>query len=87
MDNASIHHVEGARQLIEDQAGAQLLFLPPYSPDLNPLEEVLSQVKSIMKKNDSRFQVCIAPRALLSMAFGMVTEEDCPSHAIHSGCL
>ena len=64
MDNASIHHVEGARQLIEDQVGARLLFLPPYSPDLNPLEEVFSQIKSIMKKNDALFQVCSAPRAL-----------------------
>ena len=88
MDNASIHHVEGVRQLIEDQVGAQLLFLPPYSPDLNPLEEVFSQIKSIMKKkNDALFQVCSAPRALLSMAFGMVTEEDCKSYIIHSGYL
>ena len=84
MDNASIHHVEGARRLVED---SRLLFLPPYSPDLNPLEEVFSQVKSIMKENDALFQVCSAPRALLSMAFGMVTEEDCLSHVIHSGYL
>ena len=87
MDNASIHHVEGARQLIEDQAGARLLFLPPYSPDLNQPKEVLSQIKSIMKKNDTLLQVCSAPRALLSMAFGMVAEEDCQAHAIHSGYL
>lgn len=87
MDNASIHHVEGVRQLIEDQAGARLLFLPPYSPDLNPLEEVFSQIKSIMKKNDALFQVCSAPRALLSMAFGMVTGDDCKSYIIHSGYL
>ena len=50
MDNVSIHHVEGVRQLIEDQVGTRLLFLPPYSPDLNPLEEVFSQIKSIMRK-------------------------------------
>ena len=87
MDNASFHHVEGAKQLIEDQAGTRLLLLPPYSPDLNPLEEVFSQIKSKMKKSDAIFQVCSAPRALLSMAFGMVTEEDCKSHIIHSGYL
>ena len=34
MDNASIHHVEEVRSLIEDQAGAKLCYLPPYSPDL-----------------------------------------------------
>ena len=43
MDKASIHHVEGVRKIIEDQAGSRLLFLPPYSPDLNPLEEAFMQ--------------------------------------------
>jgi hypothetical protein len=66
----------------KDQAGARLLFLPPYSPDLNPLEEVFNQIKSIMKKNDALFQVCSAPRALLSMAFGMVTGDDCKSYSV-----
>ena len=75
MDNASIHHVEGVRRIFEDQAGARLLFLPPYSPGLNPLEERLSQVK---KENDDLLQVYIytAPRSLLSLAFSMVTKED-----------
>ena len=41
MDNASIHHTQGVINLIENQAGARLVFLPPYSPDLNPAEEVL----------------------------------------------
>ena len=63
LDNASIHHVEKVRDLIETQVGSKLCFLPPYSPDLNPAEGVLSQVKSIMKKNDELFQVYSAPRA------------------------
>ena len=41
MDNASIHHVEEVRDLIEVQAGAKLLFLPPYSPDLNSAEGIM----------------------------------------------
>ena len=53
MDNASIHHTEGVADLIENQAGARLIYLPPYSPDLHPAEEVFSEVKSIMKQNDS----------------------------------
>ena len=56
MDNASIHHVHEVTNLIETQAGAKLLFLPPYSPDLNPAEGVFSQIKSIMKENDKLFQ-------------------------------
>ena len=39
MDNASIHHVENLYKLIEFQAGAKLIYLPPYSPDLNPVED------------------------------------------------
>ena len=76
MDNASIHHTEGVADLIENQAGARLVYLPPYSPDL--------KVKTIMKQNDSVFQVTSAPRALLALAFDMVTREDCIQYINHS---
>ena len=46
MDNASIHHVEAVKDLIENQAGAKQIFLPPYSPDLNPVEEVLVKLST-----------------------------------------
>ncbi len=82
MDNASIHHTEGVTDLIETQAGARLIFLPPYSPDLNPAEEVFSQVKSVMNQ---LFQVTRMPRVLLAMAFSMVTREDCLQFISHSG--
>ena len=73
--------------LIETVAQAKLIFLPPYSPDLMPLEEAFSKVKDIMKANDKFFQVCTAPRAMLAMAFSMVTPEDCVGYAHHSGYL
>ena len=76
MDNASIHHVCEVKDLIVNQAGARLCYLPPYSPDLMPAEGILSQVKSIMKENHQLFQVCSAPRVLLVMAFGMVSVEN-----------
>ena len=41
MDNALIHHVHGVAQLIQS-TGALLYYLPPYSPDLNPIEEAFS---------------------------------------------
>ena len=85
MGNASIHHMDGVVDLIENQIGAHLLFLSPYSPDLNPAEEVFSQVKAIMKQNDALFQAGSAPRVLLTMVFGMVTEEDCSSYIAHAG--
>ena len=85
MDNAAIHHMGTITSLIEDQAQARLLFLPPYSPDLNPVENVFSQVKSIMKANDSLFQVSSTPRLILSLAFASVSTENCISYAQHCG--
>ena len=80
MDNASIHHVEEVRYLIEVQAGAKLVFLPPYSPDLMPAEGVFSQVKSLMKLNDQFFQACADPRSYIALLFGMITVRDCYGH-------
>ena len=80
MDNASIHNVHEVIDLIETQVKAKVLFLPPYSPDLNPVEGIFSQVKSTMKENDRLLQVISAPRVLLSMAFEAATTENCLGH-------
>lgn len=48
MDNLSSHKRESIRQHIE-RAGAQLRFLPPYSPDLNPIEMVFSKIKQLLR--------------------------------------
>ena len=51
MDNASIHHLERIEENITG-VGTTILFLPPYSPDLMLLEEVVYKVKSILKANE-----------------------------------
>src|SRR5271170_5636591 len=48
MDNLSSHKGARVRQLIES-AGAEVLFLPPYSPDLNPIEMAFSKLKQLMR--------------------------------------
>ena len=48
MDNLSSHKRARTRQLIED-AGAELLFLPPYSPGLNPIEMIFAKVKQLLR--------------------------------------
>ena len=48
MDNLSSHKVAGARAAIE-AAGANLLYLPPYSPDVNPIEMAFSKLKSLLR--------------------------------------
>ena len=53
MDNLGSHKSRKVRQLIRS-AGARLLFLPPYSPDLNPIEQVFSKLKTLLRKADER---------------------------------
>lgn len=53
MDNLSCHHYPDALDLIRAK-GAEVMFLPPYSPDLNPIEEVWSPVKSRLRKDQPR---------------------------------
>ena len=53
MDNLSSHKQAGVRELIE-AAGATLLFLPPYSPDLNPIEKAFARLKAMLRKAAER---------------------------------
>ncbi len=53
MNNSSSHKVAGVREAIE-KAGATILFLPPYSPDLNPIEEVFSKLKALLRRTAAR---------------------------------
>jgi transposase len=48
MDNLSAHKGERVRKLIE-QRGCELLYLPPYSPDLNPIDEAFSKIKQLLR--------------------------------------
>lgn len=53
MDNLSVHKNAAARAVIE-AAGAQIWDLPPYSPDLNPIEKMWSKIKAILRKAKAR---------------------------------
>lgn len=53
MDNLSVHKSKRVERLIEG-AGCELLFLPPYSPDMNPIEQAFSKVKGILRKAKAR---------------------------------
>jgi hypothetical protein len=50
MDSASFHHTERIKQMCAD-VGVKLVYLPPYSPDLNPIEEFFTELKAFIKKN------------------------------------
>lgn len=55
MDNMRSHHAKIVTELL-DKAGISYLYLPPYSPDLNPIEKIWSKMKSILRKR----KICIA---------------------------
>ncbi len=81
LDNASIHHVELVTHLIS-AAGALVRFLPPYSLDLNQIEEVFSKVKSYLRNNESGYQSTTTPRIFIAEAF---STEDCANYFKHAG--
>jgi len=62
-DNLSAHKSEEARELIEAR-GCELLFLPPYSPDYNPIEEAFSKIKALLRKAQARTKEALRSRRL-----------------------
>jgi transposase len=50
MDNLGAHRPRRVRELVEER-GCELIYLPPYSPDFNPIEEALSKVKHLLRKS------------------------------------
>ena len=84
MDNASIHHVDSVVETIPS-VGAFVRFLPPYSTDINLIEEVFGEVKHYLQANNTCFQETLSPRAMILTAFNSVTTENCNSYIQTSG--
>jgi transposase len=73
MDNLSSHKNQEVRNLIES-VGAQLWFLPPYSPDLNPIEKMWSKIKSILRTLKARTEEALIHA--IAKALNAVTASD-----------
>ena len=84
LDNASIHHVDYVVETILN-VGALVKFLPPYSPDMNPFEEVFGEVKHYLQANGPAFQATSSPRSIILMAFASVSTYNCNSYITHAG--
>jgi transposase len=82
MDNLPAHKPDEVRSAIE-QAGAELRYLPPYSPDLNPIEMAFAKLKAILKKATAR-TVEDLWRAI-AQALPRFTAQECRNYLDHAG--
>jgi transposase len=83
MDNLSSHKVCGVREAIE-ATGAQLRYLPPYSPDLNPIELAFSKLKKLLR--DGAERTADKLWTLCGRALDQFTEHECRNDFQHCGC-
>lgn len=82
MDNLSAHKGERVRELIEDR-GCELLYLPSYSPDLNPIEEAFSKIKGLLRKAQARSREALLEA--IGAAISAVSDRDALGFFEHSG--
>jgi len=82
LDNLSVHKGAAVRQAIE-AAGATLLFLPPYSPDYNPIEQVFAKLKALLRAAAARTQATLWPA--VAAALSAFTPAECAHYIAHAG--
>ena len=82
MDNLPAHKAAGIKQMIEG-AGAELIYLPPYSPDLSPIERCWSKIKTYLRKAKARTREAL--ELALKQALATITESDALSWFVHCG--
>jgi transposase len=82
LDNLGAHKGERVRELIEER-GCEPLFLPPYSPDLNPIEEAFSKVEGLLRRAGARTRKALVEA--MGRALDAVTAGDTQAFFEHCG--
>lgn len=82
MDNLPSHKIAGIKEAIE-AAGASLCYLPPYSPDFNPIEQVFSKIKALLRKAAAR--TLDALWQAIADILNTFTPEECAAYFKNSG--
>lgn len=82
MDNLSSHKGQRVRELIEDR-DCELLYLPPYSPDLNPIEEAFSKLKALLRRAGARTHETLVEA--MGRALDAITASDARGFFGHRG--
>ena len=82
LDNLPVHHVAGMAALVEAR-GARLLFLPPYSPDFDPVEQAWSKLKTALRTAQARTREAL--ERALDQAVAGITSQDAQNWFDHCG--
>lgn len=82
LDNLSSHKVAGVRDAIEAR-GAKLEYLPPYSPDLNPIEQVFAKLKNFLRKTSA--QTLDALEDAIATGLNLFSPAECANYIRNSG--
>jgi transposase len=82
MDNLNAHKGERIKELIEER-GCELVYLPPYSPDFNPIEEAFSKIKGLLRKVEARTREALVEA--IGVAISAVTAGDARGFFAHCG--
>jgi transposase len=82
MDNLTAHKGDRVKELIEER-GCELLYLPPYSPDFNPIEEAFAKIKAVVRKAEARTREALVEA--IGKGIIMVTTEDARGFFDHCG--
>jgi transposase len=82
MDNLSAHKGERVRELIEGR-GCELMYLPSYSPDFNPIEEAFSKIKALLRKAEARSREALLEA--IGKAISGITDQDAHGFFEHCG--
>lgn len=82
LDNLGSHKSQLVRRAIRD-AGAHCLLLPPYSPDLNPIEQVFAKLKTLLRKADERSVEAVWNR--IGSLLDQFSSSECASYFAHAG--
>jgi transposase len=82
MDNLTAHKGERVRHLIEER-GCKLMYLPPYSPDFNPIEEAFAKIKGILRKAEARSREALIE--MIGQAISAISARDARGFFEHCG--
>ncbi len=82
MDNLAAHKVAGVQDAVR-AAGASVLYLPPYSPDLNPIEQLFAKLKALLRKAAARTRDALWDT--IGRLLDAFTEAECRNYLAHCG--